>query len=193
VPADPGSYATAAFDAWLQGKDGRLRKLATPSVADFLAARSPDDPGTWSGSACDGAAGSTYCAWAQPGAQFVIRVANETASQGQKHAVIEAFFTAPEGDVAVWPFTTAEQAAEMQAAVDEGHQPWRLNPESVALAYAGAELGWSDARIDVVFPSSTYRLTDPASGAQAVLTLAQPARQGDSGIWAVVRAGSTAG
>jgi len=189
VPTSPEGYATAAFDAWLRGNDGRLRKLTTGPVADFLAARTPDETGEWSGPACDGAAGSTYCAWTQPDTELVIRVANEAVSQGRKHAVAEAFFTVSAGGVAIWPFTTAEQAANTQAGVDEGHQPWLLDAATVAVSYAGAELGWQDAGIEQVQPS-TYRVTDPASGARAELALAQPARQGEGGIWAVVRAGS---
>jgi hypothetical protein len=189
VPTSPEGYATAAFDVWLHGNDGRLRKLTTGPVADFLAARTPDETGEWSGPACDGAAGSTYCAWTQPDTELVIRVANEAVSQGRKHAVAEAFFTVSAGGVAIWPFTTAEQAANTQAGVDEGHQPWLLDAATVAVSYAGAELGWQDAGIEQVQPS-TYRVTDPASGARAELALAQPARQGEGGIWAVVRAGS---
>jgi hypothetical protein len=189
VPTSPESYATAAFDAWLQGNDRRLRKLATGPVADFLAARTPDEPGEWSGPTCDGTAGSTYCAWTQPDAELVIRVRNEAASQGRKHAVAEAFFTVPAGGVAVWPFTTAEQAANAQTGVDEGHQPWLLDAATVAMSYAGAELAWQDAGTEQVQPS-IYRVTDPASGARADLTLAQPARQGEGGIWTVVRASS---
>jgi hypothetical protein len=92
--------------------------------------------------------------------------------------------------VAVWPFTTAEQAGHTQAAVDAGHQPWLLDPAAVAVAYAEAELGWHDADVEVgeVAPGS-YRVTDPASGVQAQLTLDQPAHHGPTGIWAVVQAG----
>jgi hypothetical protein len=191
LPTNPQGYATAAFDAWLQSDDQRLTKLTTEPVAEFLGARTPDEPGEWSGPTCEGAAGSTYCAWAQPETQLVIRVTNEDASNGRRHAVTEAFFTAPAGGVALWPYTTAEQAAETQTAVDEGHQPWRVRAESVAEAYANSVLGWRGAGIEPVQGQpSTYRVTDPASGAQAVITLSQPARHGNGGIWAIVRVGS---
>ncbi|HLM28611.1 MAG TPA: hypothetical protein VK360_01715 [Acidimicrobiales bacterium] len=160
-------------------------------MADFLAARTPHEPGEWSGPACDGAAGSTYCAWTQPDAELVIRVGNEAVSQRRKHAVVEAFFTVPAGGVAVWPFTTPEQAANAQTAVDEGHQPWLLDAATVAVSYAGAELGWQDATVEQEQTDpGIYRVTDPASGARADITLAQPVRQGQGGIWAIVRAGS---
>jgi hypothetical protein len=190
LPTSPEGYASAAFDAWTTGNDRRLEKLATGPVADFLEARTHHERGEWSGPACEGAAGSTYCAWTQPNAELVLRVGNEAAAAGRKHAVVEAFFTVPPGAVAVWPFTTAEEAANAQAGVDQGHQPWLLDAASVTVAYAQAELGWQDAGIDEVQPS-LYRVTEPASGAHADLTLAQPVRQGSGGIWAVVRAGST--
>jgi hypothetical protein len=192
VPNTADGYATATFDAWLHGNDGHLRKLATEPVADFLSATTPGEPGEWSGPACEGAAGSSYCSWTQPDAEFVLRIRNETASLGRRHAVVDAYFTIPAGGIAVWPFTTTQQAADSQAAADEGHQPWLLGAESVAVTYASAEFGWQDAGAEQVLADpSTYRVTDPASGARADITLAQPARQGDGGIWAVVRAGAT--
>jgi hypothetical protein len=188
LPTSPTRYATAAFDAWQQGNDGRLRKLATDYVADFLIAHTPD-AGTWSGPACDGAAGSTYCTWSRSDAQLTLRVANETASRGRRHAVVEASFSPPAGGVAVWPFTTAEQAATTQSAFDEGHQPWLYSSESVALAYANAVLGWPAAVIDSENPEEglSYRLTDPETVTVVDVTMAQPARPGLGGIWAVVR------
>jgi hypothetical protein len=191
LSTSPEGYVTAAFDAWLQGNDRRLRKLATAPVAAFLAARTPHESGEWSGPTCEGAAGSSYCAWTQADAQIVLRLNNEAASLGRKHAVVEAFFIPPAGGVAVWPFTTAEQAANTQAGVDQGHQPWLLDPAAVAVSYAQAELGWQDAGVDQVMPQpAVYRVTDPASGTQADLTMAQVVREGSGGIWAVVRAGS---
>ena len=189
LPTDPASYATAAFDAWLHGREGRLRKLVSAPVADLLAALTPHDSGGWSGPVCEGAAGSTSCTWAGPGARLTLSVADQAAARGGRHAVTEAVVTPPAGGVAVWPFTTAEQAADTQAAFDAGHQPWLGGPESVALAYAGAELGWPDAVIDSEDPeaSTLFRLTDPATLAVVDVTMAQPARQGLGGIWAVVR------
>ena len=191
VPGTPLAYGAATFDAWLHGTDRVLRKLATRPVADFLSATTPSEPGGWSGPTCEGAAGSTYCSWTRSDTELVLRIGNEAASLGQKHAVIDAYFTIPAGGVAVWPFTTAQQAADSQAAADEGHQPWLLGAESVAVTYASAEFGWQDAGAEQLAEPSVYRVTDPASGARADITLAQPARQGEGGIWAVVRAGAS--
>jgi hypothetical protein len=191
-PGSSEDVAVSVFDAWLHGNDRLLRELATESVADFLAARTPHEPGEWSGPRCDGAAGSTYCGWSQPGVELVIRVGNEAVAEGRDHAVMEAFVWVPAGSVAIWPFATADQAAAAQAGVDQGHQPWLLDPATVAAHYVQAELGWPDAQIlQTSTQTATYGVTDPASGAHATVALAQPRRQGPTGIWAVIRAGST--
>lgn len=190
LPATPQDYATAAFRAWLRGNEARLTRLATPAVAEFLLARAPEGTAGWSGPACEGAAGSTYCVWDRAETRLVVRVANEAVGTGQPHAVVEAFFDPAGTNVAIWPLTTAEEAANTQDQVDQGHSPWMLDPAAVASFYASAVLGWQDATVSEAQPS-TYVVTDPASGARALLVLAQPARQGEGGIWAVTRAGST--
>jgi hypothetical protein len=189
-PSTGPDVTASAFDAWRQGNEQLLRDLTTGPVADFLTAREPHETGEWTSLPCDGAAGSSYCPWARPDAQLVLRVANEAASLGQPHAVIGAFFTPPVDGIAVWPFTTAQQGAEAQSGVDQGHQPWLLDPAMVAESYALAELGWQNAGVEVdeVQPSS-YVVTNPATGARASLTLAQPVRHGGGGIWAIVQAG----
>ena len=189
--SSPEDVAVAVFDAWLQGDDEEVRELAAEGVAGFLAARTPDEPGEWSGPRCEGAAGSTYCAWSQSGVELVVRVGNEAVAAGRDHAVMEALLSVPAGSVAIWPFTTADQAAAAQAGADQGHQPWLLGPESVATAYAQAELGWPDAQVRPAAQPATYDVTDPATGAHATVVLVQPQRQGPTGIWAVIRAGST--
>jgi hypothetical protein len=189
LPTGPTRYATAAFGAWRHGNDARLSRLATPSVATFLAAHTPDRADAWSGPTCESAAGTTSCTWSETGAQLTLRVANDAAARGRKHAVVEALFTPPAGGVAVWPFTTAEQATTTQAAVDEGHQPWLVSSESVAMAYANGVLDWPAAVIDSEDPEEglSYRLTDPNTLTVVDVTMAQPARPGFGGIWAVVQ------
>ncbi|MGY1729056.1 hypothetical protein ACI79J_19010 [Geodermatophilus sp. SYSU D01062] len=80
---------------------------------------------------------------------------------------------------------TAEQAAELQAQVDGGHQPWRTDVAAVAAAFAASELGWDDAEVALADPHTT-EVTDPASGHVVTLQLRQPAREGEGGIWVVV-------
>lgn len=188
LPDDPTSYAAAAFRAWRRGDLSALSTLAEPQVVEILTAQAPE-PGRWGRPQCEGAAGSTYCAWTRPEVQLVLRVRNDLASTGEPQAVIEAFFTTAPDRVAIWPLTTQEQADNTQVQVDQGHSPWHLDPATVASSYASAELGWEDAVVEQVQPG-TFRVTDPESGASALITLAQPAREGEGGIWAVTRVGS---
>lgn len=80
-------------------------------------------------------------------------------------------FVCPEGGMDV--------VIELQHAVDDGHQPWRLSPEEVAVA---CTFGGADT---VVEPTGTnrYQVTDPATGESAVVDLAQPLGPGT--IWVV--------
>jgi hypothetical protein len=191
APASPEDATSSVFDAWLHGDDALLRELATASVADFLGARTPHDPDGWTGPTCEGAAGSSYCTWSQPGFELVFRMGNEDVALGRSHAVRSAFFWVPAGGVAVWPFTTMDQATAAQTGADQGHQAWLLDPAAVATHYAQAELGWPDAQVQPVpLQDATYDVTDPASGVHAGVTLTQPQRRGPQGIWAVSSAGS---
>lgn len=188
LPEGANDYAVATFTAWQQGDLASLAELATPPVVAFLSAASPGQ-GQWEGPQFEGAAGSTYSSWTRPEMQFVVRVRNEMASAGEPHAAIQAFFWSAPGRVAIWPFTTQEEANSTQQQVDQGHQPWLADPAAVASSYAQAELGWDDAAVEMVRPGG-YEVTDPQSGAQAALVLSQPARAGEGGIWAITRAGS---
>jgi hypothetical protein len=188
LPNDPNDYAVATLTAWQQGDLTYLAELTGPPVAAFLAARS-DRWVDWGNPQCEGAAGSSYCIWARPEIQFVVRIGNEMAYAGQPHAVLEAYFQPGRDRAAIWPITTQAEANTTQAQVDQGHQPWLVDPAAVASVYAQAELGWENATVNMVEPHQ-YEVTDPASGAMARLDVIQPAREGESGIWAVTRAGS---
>ena len=80
---------------------------------------------------------------------------------------------------------TPDQEAELQQAVDQGHQPWRTDPAAVAQAFVAARFGWSAATATSA-DGHTVDVTDPASGAKASLDVAQPVRPGAGGIWVVV-------
>lgn len=188
LPDDPNGYAVATLTAWQQGDITTLAELVVPSVAAFLAARSPRE-GSWGDPQLEGAAGSTYSTWTRPEIQFVVRIGNELADAGEPHAVREAFFLPGPGRVAIWSVTTQDEATALQAQVDQGHQPWLVDPALVASAYAQAAFGWQDAIVAMTQPDR-YQVTDRASGATATFVLSQPARPGLAGIWAVSRAGS---
>ncbi|MBI4213066.1 MAG: hypothetical protein HY534_02045 [Chloroflexi bacterium] len=82
-------------------------------------------------------------------------------------------------------------AIQLQQEVDAGHQPWRLEPESVARAAAEPEgVDLSGARYLVVgLPPDAgrnrtlVRISTPSATLE--VELVQPARQGPTGIWAV--------
>jgi len=69
----------------------------------------------------------------------------------------------------MWPEDSLAQAREEQAGVDQGHQPWRVSPESVAQVYALAVYGWNylsgDLDISPVpdAPDCTFRLAAKGS------------------------------
>jgi hypothetical protein len=185
LPDDPTAYATATFTAWQQLNVAALSRLAPPAVVAFLTAHLPDGR-TWDGPTSGGAAGSSYCEWTRPDVGFVVRVGNESAYAGEPQAVVEVFFWTAPGRVAIWPFTTQQQADDAQAQVDQGDRPWLTDPAEVASRYARDELGWSDVDVVMVQPGG-YEITDPVTSAKAHLGLAQPAGTGQGGIWAVAR------
>jgi hypothetical protein len=81
-----------------------------------------------------------------------------------------------------------DAALALQRAVDEGHQPWRTDPEMVAQSFVSNRFGWSGDGVTTDRTAEnrvivTYRPT----GAKVGLVVAQPARHGTGGIWAVIR------
>jgi hypothetical protein len=83
-----------------------------------------------------------------------------------------------------WPAATPETAAELQAQVDRGGQPWLLDPSEVAIAYAAAAHGWPDAEA-YPGPDGTSVDVRNAEGERLTLSLTQPGRTGSDGIWVV--------
>lgn len=83
-----------------------------------------------------------------------------------------------------WPAPTAAAAAALQGEVDRGAQPWLLDPSEVAIAYAAAAHDWPDAEA-YPGPDGTSVDVRNAEGERLTLSLAQPARTGDDGIWVV--------
>jgi hypothetical protein len=62
----------------------------------------------------------------------------------------------------MWPEDSLAQASQEQAAVDQGHQPWRGSPEEVAKVYALAVYGWLSGDLNITpvpdTPDYTFRL-----------------------------------
>ncbi|MFB3739122.1 MAG: hypothetical protein ACE14W_09195 [Candidatus Velamenicoccus archaeovorus] len=98
----------------------------------------------------------------------------------------------------VWPETTPAELATAQQAVDEGHQPWRLDPGQTAVALATNLLGWSyDATssnvVQLADSRATVRISNSAFGPRVppiTVALRQLDRVGPTGVWTVVKAGS---
>lgn len=78
---------------------------------------------------------------------------------------------------------TPRQAADLQTAVDSGHQPWRLDQVQVAKSFVQARFGWTTVQTSMGAPMVVF-VTD-SDGAKVSLHLTQPATQGDHGIWVV--------
>jgi len=91
-PTEPAAYAEAAFTAWLQGDQPRLRSLATDPAYAVLDNRPPSPDDGWSTPpSCEGAAGSTYCRWVGARETLTLRIGNEAAATGGT-ALVEARF-----------------------------------------------------------------------------------------------------
>ncbi|MEC3957558.1 hypothetical protein VMT65_31310 [Nocardia sp. CDC153] len=78
---------------------------------------------------------------------------------------------------------TGQQAADLQQAVDTGHQPWRLDRVAVAKAFVQARFGWTNVQTSTGAPTVVF--VTNADGTKVSLHLAQPATKGDTGIWVV--------
>ncbi|MFI7000441.1 acyl transferase [Nocardia sp. NPDC050175] len=89
----------------------------------------------------------------------------------------------PSGTTFAGEGLTAQQSSDLQQAVDNGHQPWRLDRVQVAKVFAQQRFGWSDSQAETGAPTVVF-LTGP-DGSRIALHLTQPATRGDQGIWVV--------
>lgn len=81
-----------------------------------------------------------------------------------------------------WPARSAAESVGLQESVDDGAQPWLLAPAELARSYVAAAYGWDDAT--VAAGEGTVDVTGP-DGTRRVLTVTQPGRTGEGGIWVV--------
>ncbi|HSJ50197.1 MAG TPA: hypothetical protein VLA90_02780 [Actinomycetota bacterium] len=94
----------------------------------------------------------------------------------------------------LWPETTPHALAEVQAAVDDGHQPWRLDATTTAQALSAGLFGWDPdefmwverhvrgAQAEVRIVSRLF--ADPVPPID--IRLAKLGESGPTGIWSVV-------
>lgn len=78
---------------------------------------------------------------------------------------------------------TIQQATDLQKSVDGGHQPWRLDRVQVAKSFVQGRFGWTSVQTSTDAP--TVVVVTNQDGSKVALNLAQPATQGDHGIWVV--------
>ena len=131
--------------------------------------------------ACGGTGYDQAPAMTSTAAATSVAVSTET---GSGTGTTGAVATTADGSAVGGENLTPGQLAELQQAVDQGHQPWRVEPAAVAQAFAAARFGWSAATATPT-DGHTVEVTDPASGAKATLQLQQPVRTGAGGIWVV--------
>lgn len=88
--------------------------------------------------------------------------------------------TAPASPAVTLPWPDDDVPA-LQERVDDGSQPWLLDPSEVALAYAAAAYGWSSAQVVAAADGSTVDVTGPRDE-RRTLSLT---RQGPDSVWLV--------
>jgi hypothetical protein len=91
------------------------------------------------------------------------------------------------GPVTLLPWPTADPK-RLQTAVDGGSQPWLLDPSDLADSYVSATYGWTAADATPRAGGTSARTVVDvrnADGARRTLTVAQPGRKGQGGIWLV--------
>lgn len=82
-----------------------------------------------------------------------------------------------------WPARSAAESVGLQESVDDGAQPWLLDPAELARSYVAAAYGWDDDAT-VTASSGSVEVTGP-DGTRRALTVTQPGRTGEGGIWVV--------
>ncbi|HEU4356624.1 MAG TPA: hypothetical protein VFT27_13630 [Actinomycetota bacterium] len=101
---------------------------------------------------------------------------------------------------AIWPELTASALATAQAAADDGHQPWRLDPAQTAAAFAVNVFDWDPADVETT-PArgsggtvevtisnrglASSLLSPPQPAPETRVTLEQLGTQGETGVWTV--------
>lgn len=98
----------------------------------------------------------------------------------------------------LWPETTPEALTEAQAAVDDGHQPLRLDPEQTAVMLATNLFGWEYEQtlprtVGSTDQVTTVELRNSSLGDDIPATtveVAQLGRAGPDGIWSIVSVSS---
>jgi hypothetical protein len=87
----------------------------------------------------------------------------------------------------IWDITTWPQFWQTQAAFNDGHQPWRGSPLMVVQSWAGATM--TNATVSQTGPD-TFKVTEPGTGKQAVITGTRPVTVGTAQLWVITKINS---
>jgi hypothetical protein len=95
--------------------------------------------------------------------------------------------TSPPDDAYAGCSELGTDAVALQHAFEEGHQPWRGSPESVAEAGAGCALD-TPGTLEAV-GGNRYRASDAATGEQVIVEVSQPLGPGT--VWLIASVTAT--
>jgi hypothetical protein len=87
----------------------------------------------------------------------------------------------------VWDITNWPQFWQTQVAFNEGHQPWRGNPLMVTQAWADGHM--TNATVSQAGPD-TFKVTEPSTGKQAMITGTRPVTVGMAQLWVITKISS---
>ena len=107
--------------------------------------------------------------------------------------VIRVRFSSRPAFPGIWEIRTWEAAYALQAAVDDGHQPWRTSAVEVVTVYAEQVL-LPGPEHPIVRQADPHTLEVSTSDGKVIATVqvTQPVRQGPGGIWVITRVDRTA-
>ncbi len=87
----------------------------------------------------------------------------------------------------IWDITTWPQFWALQAAFNEGHQPWRASPLMVVQSWAAGNM--TSPTVSQTGPD-TFTVTEPGTGKQAVITGTRPVTAGPAQLWVISKISS---
>jgi hypothetical protein len=83
----------------------------------------------------------------------------------------------------IWDITSWQAYRTAQASVEQGHQPWLLDPASVVRAWAGST--WGTAPTVRQIGSDTFQLTEPGGTVVDTIRGTRPVPTGAAPIWVI--------
>jgi hypothetical protein len=98
--------------------------------------------------------------------------------------VIDIAHTALPPFPGIWDIISWPQFWRMQAAVNEGHQPWRGSPLMVVHAWAAGHM--TNPAIRKTGPD-TFTVTEPSTGKRATVTGTRPVTVGPAQLWVITK------